>query len=251
LSISDIMGARTTSRERKMPVSLALGSKFDKYKPEEEKEVRKLDAREEEVLMQLKAAWKGFRHGSPTTEEDYKNASEQVRAISYSARDVENFSIVLAEFQDEEKFSERAGIFLSALINNGTDSDYVIHTQHLSQATSELGYRNIKNIIVDGDAGEWVGLDMKEGSITVHGNVKVRLGNDMLGGTITVNGDVDAYVGSSMKGGCIIVNGYGGDSAGLAMKGGEIHLNGDYEPIMKVNVFGGKIYHKGVLIVDK
>jgi hypothetical protein len=37
---------------------------------------------------------------------------------------------------------------------------------------------------------------------------------------------------------------------GHDMKGGEVHFNGDYEGISD-EIKGGKIYHKGKLIVDK
>ena len=232
MSTSDFMKARTKSRERKAPVSLALGSKFDKYKPEEEKDVRKVEVKEDEVLKQLKAAFKRFSYVRvKKPEENYPNASAQVKRISYSAKDVEKFSLALVDFQDRWTFEEAAGVFLSALINNGNDTDYVVHTEHLRRTIDSLGCRNTKNIIVNGSVGDDLGLFMKGGSITVNGNARSCVGLQMSGGTITVNGD--AYT-----------------SVGQLMKGGEIHLNGKYEELDPYSICG-RIYHKGVLIFPK
>jgi len=60
------MEAITTERRivRVNPV-VSLGSRFGKYKPEEEKEVRKVEVKEDKVLKQLKAAWRKFKHIGP------------------------------------------------------------------------------------------------------------------------------------------------------------------------------------------
>jgi len=131
---------------------LAVGSRFGKYGPEQEKEVRKLDVKEDRALEQLKNAWRTFRddlrrwHGSDST-----FVLAQVKGLVYSTKDVETFSLALAEFQDEKHFSSDAGVFLNVLIDNGKDSDYVIHTLHLGQKIDGLGFENKKNIIVNGD----------------------------------------------------------------------------------------------------
>ena len=75
-----------------------------------------------------------------------------------------------------------------------------------------------------------------------------KVGRDMEGGTIIVNGDCD-LVGKHMKGGKIIVNGNVGADAGAAMEGGEIHLNGEHKRIEPLGKKGGKIFHKGKLII--
>jgi len=216
-----------TGRKTKVPSTAAVGSKFDRYKPEEEKEVRKLDIKEDEVLKQLKAVWKKFEAPVTTLDQDHENAVKQLRGVCYSAKDVENFSIALAEFQDERYFSYKAGVFLSALINNGKDSDYVIHTQHLKEV-SELGYKNTKKIVVNGHV--------------------CGPGPFMEGGTIIVNGNAGPDVGAFMRGGTIIVNGNAGDKVGDGMLGGEIHIEGHYKKLSYI--YGGKIYHKGVLVAQ-
>lgn len=209
----------------RVPPVVAFGSRFGRYKPEEEKEVRKVEVKADRVLEQLIAAWKKLGDGRR-----YGDALRYVADIDYSAKDVENFSITLAEFQDEERFADKAGYLLSALVNNGKDTEYVIHTHHLSQKIDYLGYANTKNILVDGDAGNFVGQLMKGGKITVNGKAGEGAGMWLAGGAIIVNGNVDC-------------------SVGLGMTGGEISINGEIGSIVLVGQ--GKIYHKGVLIVDK
>jgi len=238
------------ARRRIVRVSpvVAAGSRFEKYKPEEEKGVRKVEVKEDEVLRQLKAAWGKYR--PRFYEEYYPDALKAIRNISYSASDVEKFSLALVEFQGEERFSDKAGLFLSALINNGKDIHYVIHTEHLAEVFY-LGTKNTKNIIVNGNAGSMVGDQMEGGSIIVNGNAGYGVGGHMEGGTIIVNGTAGDHVGVRMKGGAITVNGNAGNDVGTGMmEGAVIHLNGGYKSIAD-DVKGGKIYHEGVLIVDK
>jgi len=226
------MEAVATQRKIRVPPAVAFGSRFGKYKPEEEKEVRKTEVKEDKALEQLKAAWKRFRYDPEDYEESWNcwNASKKVRGINYSARDVEKFSFALFEFQDEKYFSLKAGTFLSVLINKGKDTDYVIHTRHLNKEIDGLGLFNTKNLVVDGNAGMDVGNGMKKGSITVNGNA-------------------GAYVGAGMEGGKITLNGNASHDVGQGMEGGEIHLEGNYGNL-GYGMEGGKIYHEGKLIFD-
>ena len=216
----------------RVPLVVAVSGRFGKYRPEEERDVRKVAVEKDQVLEQLKAAWKRYDCDvcKFLPKELYQIALKQVKGLVYSAKDVEKFSLALAEFQDEEWFSLKAGYFLSALINNGRESEYTIHTRHLGQKIDELGHGNTKNITVNGDVGRTVGHEMK-------------------GGTIHVEGDMDGNAGWAMEGGTIILEGNAGPAVRWLMAGGEIHLNGGYKSISK-DPDGGKIYHKGKLIWD-
>jgi hypothetical protein len=212
-------------RDSRIP-ALAMANRFSKYKPEEEKAVRKAEVVEDETLKQLKTIWRKARHdyyvdwGGP-----YWHISDMLKRLDYSASDVEKFSLILAEFQGQKHFYEKAGLFLSALINNGKDSDYVIHTLHLSVRIALLGYENTKNITVNGDLDHDVGLVMQSGSITVNGNVGDSCGNMMRGGTITIEGDAGREVGSKMVRGSIYLNGHYGTTS--RQRGhGKIYHNG-------------------------
>jgi len=249
----------TITAARPDAAKLAVSGLFGKYKPEAEREVRKVEVTEDKVLEQLKAAWKKFTLCFDVGEAShilFYPSMVELESTSYSAGDVEKLSIAIAEFEHRAAFSMMMGPFLSVLINNGRDSDYVIHTGHLTKELHYLGYENTKSITVIGNVGDYLGYVMKGGSITVNGNAASEVGCQMEGGTITVNGNAWQHLGAGMGGGSIIVRGNAGKEVGAnfwgktEMVGGEIHLEGDYESLGQ-DIRGGKIYHKGVLIVDK
>jgi formylmethanofuran dehydrogenase subunit C len=118
-------------------------------------------------------------------------------------------------------------------------------------------------IEVKGSPGE-AGKDMKGGLVRIGGDC-YRCGERLTGGSIIVSGYAND-VGEAMEGGNIRVNGDCRGSAGQYMRGGliviegdacigdwmmrgEIRVEGDIRRIG--NDPGGKIYHKGKLVVDK
>ena len=106
-------------------------------------------------------------------------------------------------------------------------------------------------IVVDGDAGMYVGAMMKGGKITVNGNVDSFAGREMLGGELTIKGNAGDYLGSSyrgniigMKGGTITVEGDAGVEVGEYLSGGTIIVKGN------VDIMCGIHMQKGIIIVE-
>jgi hypothetical protein len=288
---------RTERRTNDVP-AMTIRGRFRGYKPEAEKASRKAEVKENEALTQLKAVWKDWQyHVGEGVDGNYRyisrivESSQIVENLQYTEKDVEDFSIIVAEFQDDYLFSVKAGIFLSALINYGDGKDFVIQSRHLMAPPDYLGYllghENEKNVIVDGDIGNGVGLGMICGSIIVKGNADSSVGMEMKSGSIIVSGDVGHLIGSSMKGGSIVVGGNaggigdrisGGDitvngdigirvgywmkggsitvkgnvgrDVGEIMTGGTINLEGNYESLSD-RFRSGRIYHKGILIAGE
>ena len=269
-------------------LALAADKTFGRYKKETPHEVRQADVQENAVLKELRNIWVRFKYGHDNEDAAYIRVLELIRNLSVSAKDVARFCIALAEFQDEKWFAHKAGLLLSALINNGNEEDYTISTKHLIKPPQDaviyhLGFRNTKNIIIDGNGITRVGHKMERGTIIVKGDVSAYAALEMQGGTIIIEGygdygsgdsmrggeliikgDAGPYIGGSMeggkihvygnaicqefgrciKGGLIVIEGNCGHDVGLAMAGGEIHINGDYISL-GVNKTGGKIFHKG------
>jgi len=80
----------------------------------------------------------------------------------------------------------------------------------------------------------WIGAQMSEGAINVHGPGGRHIGSEMTGGTIHVHGDARGWVGAEMHGGLIHVHGDAGHLVGAAyrgspkgMTGGTILVDGD------------------------
>lgn len=183
---------------------------FGTQRPAKEGTMGELRIFEYPMIVQLKTAWKAFRYDKDSALFSYGHAMDEVRMLKYTALDVERFSRMLPELDGERDFGAKAGLFLSALINNGKETDYIIHTCGL--AIDCIGYKNTKNILVVGNAGDKTGWAMTDGTIIVDGNT--------------------------------------GKDTGLVMKGGKIHVEGELGGISKL-MQHGKIFRKEELVADK
>ena len=128
-------------------------------------------------------------------------------------------------------------------------------------------------ITIKGDVSKVrrIGVGMKSGEITIHGNVGMHLGEEMKHGKITVHGNVSGWAGSMMKGGTIEIHGNAGDylsapyrGSSEGMHGGKIIVYGNVgneagahirKGIIKIygNVgqFAGLRMHDGTIYVQK
>jgi formylmethanofuran dehydrogenase subunit C len=239
------------------PGTAAASGRFGPFKPESEKAVRMQKVETNQAIEKMKKTWEGqvwewcnvsVHYGVTHNEKTYSGILDSIKH-RYSAKDVEVFSVHLSEFQGEMHFSLKAGLFLSALINNCKGDDFVVHTTAFAEPVEALGYRNTRNITVEGDVGYYVGEDMGTGTIAVKGNADGNVGWYMRGGSITVEGNANE-VGHDMIGGRIIVNGNAGDDIGNGMTGGEILINGTVGSISE-HFSAGRIFHKEKLIAGK
>jgi len=174
------------------------------------------------------------------------------------------------KYELSHKLLRSIGGFLSGLINNLEEKEEITIDLSKFGYLDDLGYRlnsqNVKiignsrlnlgfymnsgKLTLVGNAFNQAGLNMHGGELIIKGNVTYNLGEFMEDGKIILEGNAGEDVGGYMYGGIIIVNGNAGKHVGSHMKGGEIHLNGDYESLSN-KIEGGKIYHKGELILEK
>lgn len=223
-----------------VPSALALSNPFGRYHGENEQAVRQAEIKpQSEVFRMIKKVWEEVadcRCDDYTTWHnvnrrglcsDAREKIETMKKIPYTTKDVEKFSVHLAGYTEVEDFDKKSGLFLSALVNYCNDMDYVIHTRHLPILLSYVGYNNTKNLIVEGDAGAYLGEDMRKGNIVVSGNATEGVGNWMSDGRIIVKGNVDYAVGEGMEGGEIRVGGNAGNWVGLGMVNGAISIGGN------------------------
>ena len=89
-------------------------------------------------------------------------------------------------------------------------------------------------IIVNGNAADWVGAEMHGGRIHVRGNAGNLVGavyrggrRGMTGGEILIDGDAGNEIGHTMRRGLIAVGGKAGDAAGFNLIAGSILLFGE------------------------
>lgn len=213
----------------KGPPELEATRKFGKFTPETERPIRESEVKSNPFLEKMKTAWGAQRAGmfNPANiRYDYSwIVGNGIENLGVSAEDVGAFSVLLGGFQVDTDFPYKAGLFLSALMNNSKDSEFVIHTAHLGRIDC-LGHRNTKNIIVDGDIGDWVGNEMEGGTITVNGNAGNHVGSGM--GDFKRDLQGDAYgTGIKIEGGAILIEGHAGSCVGSHMRDGSIIVKGD------------------------
>jgi len=203
---------------------LAVSKRFGIYKKEEKKEIRKIEVPSSAELALLVDSFSAFTYQS--REFNWK-ALDSLKGRHFSPKDIEMFSIALAQFQDSEWFSIRAGSFLSHIINSGNEvGTYTIHTRHLEESINFLGCWNKKIILVEGDVGDNLGY-MQTGQITVHGNAGRLAGAEMQSGMLIIHGSVSESLGHKMKDGEITVHGNAGVCACSSLRGGSVFINGN------------------------
>jgi formylmethanofuran dehydrogenase subunit C len=252
-------GKSKPSSARMHKAKSSINRMFRHYKPEKG-EYRELVV-EDAVAKKMKEIFCDFNNNDPkkgSGKDLYDYGLELVKqmseSVSYSSKDITSFVLSLEEFQESQaqgRSRVRMGLFLSALINNCKDKEFTIFTGQLSKKNYYIGYKNTKNILVEGDAGEYSGHKMGSGTLIIKGNSIFYVGGEMKGGNIVVKGNAGDYVGYRTEGGTITIEGNTGHQIGYEMRGGTIHLNGDYGlGTFGHDMKGGNIYHKGKLIVE-
>ena len=105
-------------------------------------------------------------------------------------------------------------------------------------------------IVVDGDAGAWVGRLMTAGRLTIRGSAGPWAASGMSGGTFEIFGSVGDRLGgpgpgevAGMRGGVVLVRGLAGERAGDRIRRGTIVVEGD------AGAYAGSRMIAGTLVV--
>ena len=220
--------------------------KFSRFKPVKPNIVRTAAVKPSpllENLEKIKMLWHGieFYGQRPSSgysySEQYARYVEEFRkqSIDLPRSDVEKLLFFLPELPLPNTFTDKIGVFLSALIEASSDREFSLHVGFLNRKISFIGYRNTKNLYVEGDVGNYFAFRMKSGEIVLDGNSDACPGYGMEGGKLVINGDLD---------GPWIRN----------IKGGQIHFNGEGDQLdyfskrYPVYVDGGQAFWHGKLI---
>lgn len=259
---------------------LSARKKFGRYNEESKEEIKTAAFRKDPMVERLARAFEKFTIIQP---ECSVMEPEEVAAFTdvfgkmtdrpafftnftalgiprWSAKDVEKFSLAIPEYRLEHAgknagiagqftYRERMGLFLNELIQRSREKDYRIHVDHHeSESLGYVGFQNTKNILVLGALGSNVCERMRSGTVTIEGDVDSNSAFVMKGGQLIIRGNASNNLGLLMENGKVILEGNAGYEVGDGMTGGEIHVMGEIEGIGEVE--GGRIYHKGKLIVD-
>jgi hypothetical protein len=251
-----VSGRQITRRGPDPDSTLNASRRFSGYKKESPKRIGTPAVKQDRNFQKILRAWERADKvltnkflGEPYEMPDliYEVTLGFLDNIAISAKAIERFSIYLSDI-DVKNEDLKVGMFISALISQSKGKRFRLNTRGWGfDKLTLLGYRNTKRLTIHGDAGERFGNEMSEGIIIVNGDASLDLGEEMGGGTIIINGNVMLRLECET-------------TIGRQMTGGEIHINGnvyqDAELIRSIEenvgeVKGGRIYHKGKLIVDK
>ncbi len=161
----------------------------------------------------------------------YSAAMRTIRGLDYDIEDIEELCL---EFDKGGRIpsmiSGPAGIYLSALCNNSREEMVRLRLYELKQTFHFLGYGipEGKVIVLEGNAGNFVGAGLA-------------------GGKLIVEGSTGSWAGAEMKNGEILITESTGQNTGEWMGGGEIHVEDRIQGIGKT-IFGGRIYQDGKLV---
>jgi hypothetical protein len=189
--------------------------RFGRYKDEAEAASRRAGLKMGKALESILDAWEASKTAfqghdmmRDRTEAAYESILDSVEGRRYTGNDIQEFVVSLNGLLGEEGrvARSRAGLFISALVNAGDGHSYSIDLSGLPPQ-HHLGYRNVKNLVINGDVGDWFGMHMGCGRAEVNGNVGYEAANSMEGGEIIIHGNAGNYLGGCMRGGLVIVDG--------------------------------------------
>ncbi|MBP2046312.1 tributyrin esterase [Methanobacterium aggregans] len=153
-----------------------------------------------------------------------------------------NLEIKKALEPEKKLLLENHGKLDSIAVGLGEDADIILN----GDAGDFLGALNDgAHIEVQGHVGRYVGDNMTSGEILINGSAEEGVGFGLCNGTIMVYGDAGNAVGQLNKGGTIIVEGNIGNLAGLYMLSGDIIVTGDAGLDTGDWMIGGTIYVAG------
>ena len=183
---------------------------FDKLDREDEQESRELEVTKNPTLESLLKGFENYLNSisSPYYSEKYEIASRCLTSEPISARDVFEFSIRLARYENRDDMSYSVVPYLNQIIYRCRDDDVTICTNGLHCLLNNIGRDNDgKNIIVIGDAGSLVGGEMRNGAIRIGGRIEGVPGQYMSGGEIYIDGGKAFRLPKSARGGDIYYKG--------------------------------------------
>ncbi|MFH0860823.1 MAG: hypothetical protein V1921_06445 [Candidatus Altiarchaeota archaeon] len=132
----------------------------------------------------------------------------------------------LENYSESENWSAKAGLFLTALIQNSKQKEFEIK---MERGPAFLGFMlgRGKTITLKGDAGGRTGMSLAGGTLNIEGDVGMYTGQLMDAGVINVTGNAGNYTGVGMRNGTIKIGGDVGENTGKGMIGGHIHIKGN------------------------
>ena len=154
-------------------------------------------------------------------------------------------SIALAAYSSYIRFPDRAGRYLTALVNFSSDYEHTIFVNGYTQPPNHIGFWLDKKLVVDGPTGINTGL-YNQGELILRGNSGIYTGFHNEGDIILFGNACDKA--GHYNEGRISIDGSVGENFGFGNIG-TIWLNGSFKSLSSDYLGKGDIYHNGKLLV--
>jgi hypothetical protein len=141
----------------------------------------------------------------------YATAVEALQGIAFTLEDLEDMCLELDKVDGvATPLGAPSGLFIAAMCNHVQSEEIHLNLQMLSRRWPFLGYRLPpgRRLLLDGNAGDFVGALLEGGEVVVAGNVENYAGIGMKAGLLHIKHSAGKYVGESMRGGTLRVDGY-------------------------------------------
>lgn len=165
----------------------------------------------------------------------YETALRHVAGLMYSHDDIEDFCFSLEQLHtptsahelpdDSPSLWGLSGLYLSALCNQTDSEQLQLRLQWMPARVHLLGYKLPvgKRLNIEGLCGDFLGMALAGGEISLQGSAFHNVGFDLQQGKITISDNAGEDVGHGMVGGEIHV--LGGRIRGIGqVRGGSVYL---------------------------
>lgn len=180
-------------------------------------DVPRITTREDNSMI-LYRSWENLANDLPN-DICFEEACKIAKSIRYDSLDISQFISKIAG-----SYERKTGPFLSALINNGNEQEYIIDVRDLNKPIS-IGFRSSGKLKVIGDCGAHAGKEQIGGEIIFYGNTGYGTCAWKSGGIAILEGHSGDFTGLCMSGGEIFVLGGAGENAFHEMTGGLAEFN--------------------------
>jgi len=268
--------------------TMSAQKRFAGFKPEAEKPVVEAKVAAPTKMKAIIDAWYVDKC-DVEGESDYAYgcALEALEGIHATAEEIREFVEFLKKLPEndltisrEHVFTDRAGTFLSVLINTSPDQEFELDFNGL-RPPDDFAYENCKNVIVHGDVGDNAGngntgrlevfgdadgifaYGQSDGETILHGYCNGDAGHNLRGGKLTLLGEAEE-LGEGMMDGEIIAEKFRAQQSSLLeflgstnticvgrrMSGGIIRVKSVERMHIDPRASGGQIFREGVLVFD-
>lgn len=234
------------------PVPRDAGGGEERYDAEMDETY--IEEREELVrVLEAEEAWIATHTaftGDETLAARYEEAADLVEGLVYGEEAIQGYCRQRT-WEGDDHSTVRHGLFLSALINLHDGEAYTLPDLSVDigdghrEGLSYVGYRNEKDVTVEGTVGARAGMLMRGGQLDVAGHAGADTGHGMEGGTIHVRGSAGGLsfdsVGRGLEGGTLVVEGTVYGDAAEGMQGGTFRLGGEVTGSVGPGMEGGTV----------